>query len=80
MACEPNRSAVSHLDIVERILDRGIVIDAIASVAVLGINHIVDLDARVVVASIDVYMRYAQPRFATGADERPRRVDTSREK
>jgi hypothetical protein len=57
----PNLGAASQLDILERVLDKGIVIDAIASIGVLGINHIVDLDARVVVASIDTYVRYAQP-------------------
>ena len=76
MACEPNQSAASCLDIVERILDRGIGIDASASVAVLGVNHTVD--ARVVVASIETYMRYAQPRFGAGAAVRPLRIDATR--
>ena len=74
MGSQPNLSPASTLDILERILDRGIVIDVVASVSVLGIHHIVDVDARVVVTSIDTYMRYAQPVFGAGAHTRPVRI------
>ena len=45
-------------DILERVLDKGIVIDASVRVAVAGIE-LVTVDARVVVASLETYLRYA---------------------
>ena len=54
------RPAPSGLaDVVEVILDRGIVIDAYVRVSLLGIE-LVTLDARVVVASVDTYLRFAE--------------------
>jgi len=41
------------------ILDRGLVIDAFARVSLIGIE-IVKIDARVVVASVDTYLRFAE--------------------
>jgi gas vesicle structural protein len=46
-------------DVIETILDKGLVIDAHVSVAVVGIR-ILTVDARVVVASVDTYLRYAE--------------------
>jgi hypothetical protein len=46
-------------DVVELILDRGVVIDVFARVALVGIE-IVTVDARVVVASVDTYLRFAE--------------------
>jgi hypothetical protein len=46
-------------DIVELILDRGVVIDAFVRVSLVGIE-ILKIDARVVVASIDTYLRFAE--------------------
>jgi hypothetical protein len=45
-------------DVVELILDRGLVIDVFARVALVGIE-IVTIDARVVVASVDTYLQFA---------------------
>lgn len=45
-------------DVVELILDKGLVIDAFARVSVIGIE-ICTVEVRVVVASIDTYLRYA---------------------
>ena len=45
-------------DVVELILDKGLVIDAFARVSVIGID-ILTIEVRVVVASIDTYLRYA---------------------
>jgi hypothetical protein len=58
-------------DVVERVLEKGIVIDAMACVGLLGIDHVVDIDARVVVASIDTYLRYARPVSRVGLVARP---------
>jgi hypothetical protein len=46
-------------DVVELVLDRGLVIDVFARVAVVGIE-IVTIDARVVVASVDTYLQFAE--------------------
>jgi gas vesicle structural protein len=46
-------------DVVELILDRGVVIDVFARVALVGIE-IITIDARVVVASVDTYLRFAE--------------------
>jgi gas vesicle structural protein len=52
-------SASDLADVIETILDKGLVIDAHVSVPVVGI-HIVTIDARVVVASVDTYLRFAE--------------------
>lgn len=46
-------------DVVELILDRGLVIDAFVRVSLVGIE-IAKVDARVVVASVDTYLRFAE--------------------
>jgi len=46
-------------EILDRVLDKGIVIDAWAPVSVLGIE-IISIEARVVVVSVETYLRYAQ--------------------
>lgn len=46
-------------DVVELILDRGLVIDAFVRVSLVGIE-ILKVDARVVVASVDTYLRFAE--------------------
>ena len=55
-----SRPAPSGLaDVVQTVLDRGIVIDAEVHVALLGIE-LIGIDARVVVASVDTYLRLAE--------------------
>jgi len=46
-------------DVLELILDRGLVVDAYVRVSLLGIE-VVTVDARVVVASVDTYLRFAE--------------------
>ncbi|GAA1096223.1 gas vesicle protein GvpJ [Kitasatospora arboriphila] len=46
-------------DVVELILDRGLVIDVFVRVSLLGIE-ILKVDVRVVVASVDTYLRFAE--------------------
>ena len=46
-------------DVVELILDKGLVIDVFVRVALVGIE-ILTIDARVVVASVDTYLRFAE--------------------
>ncbi|GAA4830757.1 gas vesicle structural protein GvpA [Kitasatospora terrestris] len=46
-------------DVVELILDRGLVIDVFVRVSLVGIE-ILKIDARIVVASVDTYLRFAE--------------------
>jgi len=46
-------------DVLELILDKGLVIDAYVRVSVVGIE-ILTIDARIVVASVDTYLRFAE--------------------
>ena len=46
-------------DVVDLILDKGLVIDAYVRIAVIGIE-LVTIDARIVVASVDTYLRFAE--------------------
>ena len=55
-----DRSGATALgDVVELILDKGLVIDAFVRVSLIGIE-VLSIEARVVVASVDTYLRYAQ--------------------
>src|SRR3954470_17844200 len=54
------RPAPSGLaDVVEMILDKGLVIDAYVRVSLVGIE-LITIDARIVIASVDTYLRFAQ--------------------
>ncbi|GAA4832164.1 gas vesicle structural protein GvpA [Saccharopolyspora rosea] len=52
------QQASSLADVVDLILEKGLVIDAFARVSLVGIE-LVTIDARVVVASVDTYLRFA---------------------
>ena len=52
-------SPSSLADVVEIILDKGLVLDAYVRVSLLGIE-LLTLDARIVVASVDTYLRFAE--------------------
>jgi len=55
-----DRPAPSSLaDVVEIILDKGIVIDAYVRVSLVGIE-LLTIDARIVIASVDTYLRFAE--------------------
>jgi hypothetical protein len=55
-----DRPAPSGLaDVVELILDKGLVIDAYVRVSLVGIE-ILTIDARIVIASVDTYLRFAE--------------------
>ena len=49
----------SLADVVELILDKGLVIDMFVRVSLVGIE-ILTIDARIVVASVDTYLRFAE--------------------
>ena len=46
-------------DVIETILDKGLVIDAYVRVSLVGIE-LLTIDARIVVASVDTYLRFAE--------------------
>ncbi|MBI4530701.1 MAG: gas vesicle structural protein GvpA [Candidatus Latescibacteria bacterium] len=49
----------SLAEVVDRILDKGIVVDAWARISLVGIE-ILAIEARVVVASVDTFLKYAE--------------------
>ncbi len=49
----------SLAEVVDRILDKGIVIDAWVKVSLVGIE-LITIEARVVVASVETYLKYAE--------------------
>ncbi|MFJ5774361.1 gas vesicle protein GvpJ [Streptomyces sp. NPDC093094] len=73
-------------DVLELVLDRGLVIDAFVRVSLVGIE-IIKIDVRVVVASVDTYLRFAEacnrldlesgPRKPAGLTELPGRLTES---
>ncbi|MEH0841273.1 gas vesicle protein GvpJ [Micromonospora sp. CPCC 205711] len=46
-------------DVVETVLDKGVVIDAQVTVAVVGIQ-LLEINARIVIASVETYLRFAE--------------------
>jgi hypothetical protein len=57
-------------DVIDVILDKGMVIDAYVRVALVGIE-LLTIDARIVIASVDTYLRFAEAvnRLEIGGDE-----------
>jgi hypothetical protein len=49
----------SLAEVVDRILDKGIVIDAWVKVSLVGIE-LLSIEARVVIASVETYLKYAE--------------------
>ena|SRR5204863_9344879 len=59
MGVQRGENAISLIDVLDRILDKGIVIDAWARVSVAGIE-LVTVEGRVVVASFSTYVSNAE--------------------
>jgi hypothetical protein len=70
MAVERAAGGSSLIDVLDRVLDKGIVIDAWVRVSLVGID-LITVEARVVVASIDTYLKYAEAIGASSAVARP---------
>ncbi|WP_435831133.1 gas vesicle protein GvpJ [Microtetraspora glauca] len=51
-------SATGLADVIDTILDKGLVIDAYVRVSLVGIE-VLTIDARAVIASVDTYLRFA---------------------
>jgi len=59
MAVEKTNASSSLVEVIDRILDKGIVIDAWARVSLVGIE-LLAVEARVVVAGVDTFLKYAE--------------------
>jgi hypothetical protein len=78
VAVERAPAGGSLIDVLDRVLDKGIVIDAYVRVSLVGID-LVSVEARIVVASVETYLKYAEsigvldiasrPSFGPGATE-----------
>jgi hypothetical protein len=70
VAVERQAGGSSLIDVLDRVLDKGIVIDAWVRISLVGID-LITVEARVVVASIDTYLKYADAVGLTGLVSRP---------
>ncbi|MEI7646128.1 MAG: gas vesicle structural protein GvpA [Chloroflexales bacterium] len=66
MAIEKVNASSSLAEVIDRILDKGIVIDAWVRVSLVGIE-LLAIEARVVVAGVDTYLKYAEAVGLTAA-------------
>ena len=70
MSVERAPGGTSLIDVLDRILDKGIVVDAWVRISLVGID-LITVEARVVIASIDTYLKYAEAVGITGTVARP---------
>ena len=59
MAVEKAIASSSLVEVIDRILDKGVVIDAWVQVSLVGIE-LLAIEARVVVAGVDTWLKYAE--------------------
>lgn len=78
MAVERVSGGSSLIDVLDRVLDKGIVIDAWVRISLVGID-LITVEARVVVASIDTYLKYADAVGLTGLVSRPQLTEEAEE-
>jgi gas vesicle structural protein len=70
MPVERTTGGTSLIDVLDRVLDKGIVIDAWVRVSLVGID-LITVEARVVVASIDTYLKYSEAVGTVAPASRP---------
>jgi hypothetical protein len=70
MPVERTTGGSSLIDVLDRVLDKGIVIDAWVRVSLVGID-LITVEARVVVASIDTYLKYSEAVGAVAPVSKP---------
>jgi gas vesicle structural protein len=66
MPVEKAIASSSLVEVLDRILDKGIVIDAWIRISAVGIE-VLAIEARVVIASVETYLRYAEAIGLTAA-------------
>lgn len=59
MAIEKSIASSSIAEVIDRILDKGVVVDAFVRVALVGIE-LIAVEARVVIASVETWLKYAE--------------------
>jgi len=59
MAVEKTIGSTSLAEVIDRILDKGVVVDAWVRVSLVGIE-LLAIEARVVVAGVDTFLKYAE--------------------
>ena len=77
MPVERAPAVSSVVDVLDRVLDKGIVIDAWVRVSLMGID-LLTVEARVVVASIETYQRYSKVVRRAASAARPDRASALR--
>jgi hypothetical protein len=78
MAVERSPAGSSLVDVLDRVLDKGIVIDAYVRVTLVGID-LIGVEARIVVASVETYLKYSDQIGISGSASRPSLSDLSQE-
>ena len=59
MAVEKTNASSSLVEVIDRMLDKGVVVDAWARVSLVGIE-LLAVEVRVVVAGVETYLKYAE--------------------
>ncbi len=59
MAVEKVNSSSSLVEVIDRILDKGIVIDLWARISLVGIE-LLSIELRAIIASVETYLKYAE--------------------
>ena len=59
MAVQTAMAPSGLAEVIDRILDKGVVVDAWARVSLLGLE-ILAIEARVVIAGVETYLKYAE--------------------
>lgn len=74
MPVERTAGGTSLIDVLDRVLDKGIVIDAWVRVSLVGID-LITVEARIVVASIDTYLKYSEAMGTAAPVAQPAALD-----
>src|SRR5687767_3218105 len=77
MPVERSVGGTSLIDVLDRVLDKGIVIDAWVRVSLVGID-LITVEARIVVASIDTYLKYSEAVGQVAPVSRPAALEPAR--
>jgi hypothetical protein len=77
MPVERTVGGTSLIDVLDRVLDKGIVIDAWVRVSLVGID-LITVEARIVVASIDTYLKYSEAVGQVGSVSKPQALEPAR--
>lgn len=59
MSIKKSTDSSSLAEVIDRILDKGVVIDAWVRVSLVGID-LITIEARIVIASVDTWLKYAK--------------------